>query len=40
MPDGGEILIDGQSASRPDWVLPPYQRDLSMVFQTRRSGRI
>lgn len=34
MPDGGEILIDGQSASRPDWVLPPYQRDLSMVFQT------
>jgi iron(III) transport system ATP-binding protein len=33
-PDGGEILLDGKPASRPDWVLPPFKRNLGMVFQS------
>jgi len=34
MPDAGEILLDGQPASRPGWVLPPHRRNLGMVFQS------
>lgn len=33
MPDEGEILLNGQPASRPGWVLPPHLRGLGMVFQ-------
>ncbi len=34
MPDDGEIYLNGQLASRPGWVLPPYQRRVGFVFQT------
>ena len=33
MPDEGRICIDGEIASTPDWVLPPYQRGIGIVFQ-------
>jgi iron(III) transport system ATP-binding protein len=33
IPDAGEILIQGQVASRPGWVLPPGRRGLGFVFQ-------
>ncbi len=33
-PDEGEILLDGQPASRSDWILPPHQRNIGMVFQS------
>jgi len=33
-PDAGEILFDGESVSRPEWVLPPHRRQIGMVFQS------
>jgi iron(III) transport system ATP-binding protein len=32
-PDGGRVLIDGELANRPGWLLPPNRRQLSMIFQ-------
>jgi len=34
LPDGGEILLHGRSASRPDWALAPHLRNLGVVFQS------
>ncbi len=33
LPDEGEVLLDGKTASRPGWALPPHERGLSMAFQ-------
>jgi iron(III) transport system ATP-binding protein len=32
-PSAGEIRIDGEIVSTPDWVLPSHQRDMGFVFQ-------
>jgi iron(III) transport system ATP-binding protein len=32
-PTQGEILIDGQLASTPSWVMPPHRRGVGIVFQ-------
>lgn len=32
-PSKGEILIDGQSASTPGWILSPHRRGIGIVFQ-------
>jgi len=34
LPDGGEVLIDGQTASRPGWGVAPHRRGLGFVFQS------
>lgn len=34
IPDEGEIILNGQTASRPGWALPPHMRSLGMVFQS------
>src|SRR5437763_15815450 len=33
-PDGGEIRVDGKVVSSTAAVLPPEQRNMSMVFQS------
>src|SRR3954468_620369 len=33
-PDGGEIRVDGKVVSSTSAVLPPEQRNMSMVFQS------
>ncbi len=33
-PDGGEIRLDGQVISSPRSVVPPEQRNMSMIFQS------
>ena len=33
-PDGGEIRLDGQAISSPRSVVPPEQRNMSMIFQS------
>ena len=33
VPDDGEIFFDGKLASSPKGVLPPYQREVGIVFQ-------
>ncbi|HDH04398.1 MAG TPA: ABC transporter ATP-binding protein [Nitrospirae bacterium] len=32
-PDKGRILIDGVEASAPNYLIAPYRRSLSMIFQ-------
>lgn len=32
-PSAGEIRVDGEIVSTPDWILPPHQRDMGFVFQ-------
>lgn len=34
IPDKGEIQIDGEIVSKPDWVLSPHLRNIGFVFQT------
>ncbi|TAN43563.1 MAG: ATP-binding cassette domain-containing protein [Nitrospirae bacterium] len=36
VPDTGEIWLQGSQASRPDFILPPHQRNLAFVFQEPR----
>jgi iron(III) transport system ATP-binding protein len=33
LPDQGEIYLDGALVSRPGWGIPPYRREIGMVFQ-------
>ncbi len=33
-PDHGEVLIDGEVASRPGWLKAPRERKVGFVFQT------
>ena len=33
LPDRGEILLQGECASRPGWARPPHQRGLGFLFQ-------
>ncbi len=33
-PDEGEVLLDGQVASRAGWALPPHARGVGMAFQS------
>ncbi|MFQ5852486.1 MAG: ABC transporter ATP-binding protein [Candidatus Binatia bacterium] len=33
-PDSGEVRLDGQLISSPRWVVPPEQRNMSMIFQS------
>ena len=33
VPGSGEIIIEGKSASKPGWILPPNKRSLGFVFQ-------
>lgn len=32
-PDGGSIKVGGEVLSRADWIVPPEQRGMGMVFQ-------
>ena len=33
VPDDGEVVLDGVTASRPGWVLGPHLRGMGVVFQ-------
>ncbi len=33
IPDRGQILLDDQLASSPEFLLPPHQREVGMLFQ-------
>ncbi|MGV8120990.1 MAG: ATP-binding cassette domain-containing protein [Candidatus Xenobiia bacterium LiM19] len=35
-PDLGEIWLHGAQASRPDWLLSPFRRNIAYVFQEPR----
>jgi len=34
LPEGGDIYLHDQLASRPGWGLPPYERHVGFAFQT------
>jgi len=33
-PDAGEVRLEGEVASTPDWVLEPHKRHVGLVFQS------
>jgi iron(III) transport system ATP-binding protein len=39
-PDAGSIKVGGRTISAPGRSQPPERRNMSMIFQSMRSGRI